>query len=158
MRKINIAVCALALLVAQSAHAEHNQKVHTETTYEKDAQGVERTVKTERSNDPDGLGNKTWSKDTVKAKMKIDGEGSESATHKSVDAAGTAHTVDESINRDVKADGSVETTTEKKIVTDPKGLMNKTKTNIERTVDENADGTKTITKKVDGKTVESNTH
>ncbi len=157
MKKLHVAVCALALLATQHAFAENSEKVHTETTYEKDGKGIERTAKTERTSDPKGLGNKSWSEDSVKAKMKMDGESSETAKHRSVDAAGTAHKVDESVERDVDADGSVETTSEKKIVTDPKGLMNKSKSKVERTVEEHADGTTTTTKKIDGKTVESTT-
>src|SRR5690348_11042785 len=104
MKTTRIAVCALALLMTSAAYADTASKQHTETTVTRNGNDIERKVTKDSSTDPDGLGNKTWSKDEMKAKMKANGEESESATHKSVDSAGTAHEVDETVSKDVASD------------------------------------------------------
>lgn len=153
MKTTKYAICALALMMTASAYADTASKTHTESTVERNGNDVTHTIQKETSNDPDGLGNKTWSKEEVKAKLKENGDSKQEVTSKSVDSAGTAHRVDETVARTVRTDGTVQTDVEKDIVTDPKGLGNKTKTKIERTTKEHTDGTVDTTEKVDGKTV-----
>ena len=107
--------------------------------------------------DPKGLGNKTTAKRTINSTE--DGRGSfdRNTESTSVDAAGTAHkkTVERSV--DQKSDGTAKSTHKEKVVNDPKGLMNKTTEETERTVTRDADGnviTDKADKTVDGKRVQ----
>ncbi len=72
------------------------------------------------------------------------------------DTAGTKTTSDSKVKIDVDKDGTIDKTTKTEETTDPKGLMNKTKTKIKDEEKTHTDGTvETSHKKtVDGKTVE----
>lgn len=129
-------------------------------TKEKDSVSSDGTkttiVKTATSEDPKGLMNKTWSKEKVEVKADAEGNVEKDSYSKSVDQAGTKHTVTAQTEKRIKPDGTVETVSTDKIVTDPKGLGNKTVAETEVVKEKAPDGdtTTTITKKIDGDTIE----
>ena len=117
-------------------------------------------AKAETSRDPKGLGNKSWAKGETSATVDSDGNLKRETTAKAVDAAGTEYKSNELTKSKLNADGSGETKYTKKIVTDPKGLMNKQTQEIEETTRHAADGsdTKIVKKEIDGKVVEQKVH
>lgn len=113
-------------------------------------------AKVETSRDPKGLGNKTWAKGETTATVDAKGNLKRETTASSVDAAGTGRESKETAKTTVKSDGSAETKVSKKIVTDPKGLMNKHTEELQETTQHAANGsdTKIVKKEIDGKVVE----
>lgn len=137
-----------------AAGTSHKSK--TKEKVSNSANGQKRFVKSETQTDPKGLGNKTWSKKEVTTDHDANGEQDDKVVAKSVDQAGTGHETTTEVEKDVKSDGTVEVTKNEKTVTDPKGLMNKTTSETETTVNQGVDGSTstTVEKKVDGKTVD----
>lgn len=95
--------------------------------------GTKTTAKVESSTDPKGLGNKSWSEKETTVKAKNDGGFMKDETARSVDAQGTTHKLDQTTEAKVNSDGSVDTKVTRKVVTDPKGLMNKSVSKTEET-------------------------
>jgi len=126
----------------------------------KDSKGETRVVsKSETVQDPKGLMNKSWSEHETELRRDAAGNYEKDIAARSVDAAGTSHTVDEEIKRKVAANGASTTIVNKTITTDPKGLMNKHTTEVEEVTKRHADGTvtKSVKNEVDGQVAEHTT-
>jgi hypothetical protein len=116
-------------------------KSRLEDENEVDDDGTHKTTSTvTTTTDPKGLGNKTWSQRKVKTTEGADGSYDRKADSVSVDASGTTHS--KSIERDVKvnSDGSGKTTYKEKVVRDPKGFMNRSVEESEKTIKKDAHG------------------
>ena len=99
-------------------------------------------------------------KETYKSETKVEqdskGNYEASSSTKQTNAAGTTTSAEKKVEVDVDSDGETETKVKTTEVTDPKGLMNKSKTVTIDTETANADGTVDSSHKVkvNGKTVE----
>lgn len=171
--KTLIIILATALLLIPTAyadtesHSESTDSLGTKVTTNaksKDSVGLTgtRLIETEAKTvrDPKGLMNKTTESYEHQAKIGSDGDVAE--TTKSVDTAGTAResNVEKNVSKNWFDSGTTTTVTRKE-VTDPKGMLNKTETEIENKTTRNADGTiaeKSVTRKINGdKVFESKT-
>ena len=87
---------------------------------------IEDDVKTEKIADPKGLMNKTTESKETATLVSPEGRITQQIRAESVDSSGTKR--DQSVNtlETRKKDGTIETNIKNKLVTDPKGLMNKT--------------------------------
>lgn len=98
---------------------------------------------------------------TTKTSIEADSKGNVDKKSKTVstDSAGTKTVSEKKVEVDVKSDGAVEKTAKTETSTDPKGMMNKSKTVTKDSEKTAADGSvETSHKKtVDGKTVEATT-
>ena len=98
-------------------------------------------------------------KETYKSETKVekDEKGNYEAKTKTsaTDTAGTTTKMEKEVDVEVNADGTTDTTVKTEEVTDPKGLMNKTKVVTKDSAKTNVDGTVDTSHKktVDGKTV-----
>lgn len=129
--------------------APNGTKMKTESTesLDKTLTGKAKlTSKVETTQDPKGLGNKQTADAKVTVKADDKGNSEKTVSSHSVDAAGTTHkkTVDTEV--DAKSDGSKEITTTSKVVTDPKGLGNKTVQKSETVTMKHPDGSVTTEK------------
>lgn len=167
MRKIFVS-SLLFVLCASNVVADDKAEAHSEVTdrqgtttvtdssKETDVSltGTEKSkTKVDISRDPKGLMNKTKESAEVKSRVEKDGDGSLKAESK--DATGTKKRVDVDVDVDKDMDGTTTTTVETDEVVDPKGLMNKTKTETEEKIVTKPDGTqeRSVSKEVNGKTV-----
>lgn len=93
-----------------------------------DDQGrVSKSVKSKSTQDPDGLMNAKKQYNETTREQKSDGGYKEKTIHKTRDADGTNIRAETETDVKVKADGTREKTVERTKVTDPKGMMNRTK-------------------------------
>jgi hypothetical protein len=101
----------------------------------------------------------TQAKTTVERDASGNYEKKQKVTAKSTDEAGTTTKSETKVDVEIDADGSGEKTVKHESVTDPKGLMNKTKTVTTDTIKQKDDGTVSTKHKktVDGKIVEETT-
>lgn len=88
---------------------------------------VSKNVKSNSSHDADGLMNAKKQSSETTYKEKSDGGYKEKAVRETRDADGTNVRAEVETDVDVKSDGTREKTVERTKVTDPKGLMNRTK-------------------------------
>jgi hypothetical protein len=99
-------------------------------------------------------------KETYKSETKVekDSKGNYDAKSETskTDAAGTTTSLEKKVDVDVDAAGNVDKTVKTEEVTDPKGLMNKTKVKTKDTTTTHSNGTvdSSHKKTVNGKTVE----
>ena len=92
------------------------------------------------SKDPKGLGNKTVAERQIKTTDDARGSFDRKVDSASVDSDGTAHS--KSVERRVQqnSDGTAKSTFKDKVVNDPKGMMNRSVEESERTVRRDANG------------------
>jgi hypothetical protein len=100
----------------------------------------------------------TEAKTTIEKDAHGNYEKKQKVTAKSTDEAGTATKSETKVNVKIDADGSSEKSVTHEAMTDPTGLMNKTKTVTSDTIKKKDDGSVTAKHKktVDGKIVEEN--
>lgn len=150
------------LFADSESHTEVTTKSGTvvSDSSSKDSVGWTGTHTTEKDmtivRDPKGLMNKTEETYHRETELARDGSGSDETS--AVDAKGTLRNrkIEKEVSQHWLDSGNTTTTTRKDIV-DPKGLMNKHETEVTEKVTRNADGSiakRTITQEVDGEKVE----